>query len=695
MARKTSIDRYRNIGIIAHVDAGKTTVTERILFYTGISHKLGEVHKGTAIMDWMAQEQARGITITSAATTCFWRGLQNQYDEHRINIIDTPGHVDFTVEVERSLRILDGALVVFCGVAGVEPQSETVWRQANKHQVPRIIFVNKMDRVGADYFKTLAQIRDRLATTPVAIQIPIGSEEHYEGVIDLVEMRALYWTAEGAKVEVRDIPDALRAQADTYRELMLEAAAEANDALLERYLAEGQLTADEIRLGLRQRTLANEIVPATCGAAFRNKGIQSVLDAVIDYLPAPPHVRSITGLSQSGESITCEPSDEAPFAALAFKVATDAFAGSLTFMRVYSGCLRTGETVFNVTRSKPERIGRILQMHANKREEINQLYAGDIAAVAGMKDVATGDTLCDKARPVLLEKIDFPAPVMSVVAELKSAADQGKMADALLRLLKEDPSLQSSVDDESGRIVLSGMGELHLEVIVERIQSEFGVQVKVGRPQVAYRETITTSVTQNIVFEPQVAEQKQYAKISVSLSPYSHEQGHFHFISEIDENVLPAGFITAVRQGLTEQMQNGVLLGFPLVGIEAKLQDASWHQSDSSATAFRIAGAMAMREGATQSKPILLEPIMAVEIVTPENHMGGVISDLNKRRGLVVDVTDVQSGKCICAEAPLSEMFGYATNLRSATQGRATYTMTPLKYAQAPAHIKQSLMQQI
>lgn len=693
MARKTSIDRYRNIGIVAHVDAGKTTVTERILFYTGISHKMGEVHQGTAIMDWMSQEQARGITITSAATTCFWRGTRNQHDEHRINIIDTPGHVDFTVEVERSLRVLDGALVVFCGVAGVEPQSETVWRQANKHQVPRILFVNKMDRVGADYFGALAQIKERLDAVPVAIQIPIGSEDHYEGVVDLIEMRARYWVAEGDKIDSRDIPEALRDQADTYRDIMLEAAAEADDALLEHYLTEGNLAADEIRAGLRQRTLANEIVPATCGSAFRNKGIQPLLDAVIDYLPSPIQVGPVTGHSATGETITCEPSDEAPLVALAFKVATDAFAGILTFMRIYSGSLRVGDAVFNATRSKRERVTRILQMHANKREEVEQLYAGDIAAVVGMKEAITGDTLCDKQHLVLLEPIEFPVPVMSVVAELKSISDQDRLTGALAKLLKEDPSLQSALDEESGRILLSGMGELHLEIIVDRIQSEFGVPVNVARPQVAYRETISDSVEQEAFFEKQVAEQRQYAKIRVALSPHPMEKGRFEFVSDTD--ALPDEFVTAARRGLDDQMNNGVLFGYPLIGIKASLQAGDWHPSDSSEAAFRMAGAMAMREGAAKARPVLLEPVMSVEVITPEAHLGDAISDINQRRGLVISVDDAPSGKCIQAEVPLGELFGYATHLRSATQGRATYSMTPLKYAEAPASVRRALARKI
>ena len=683
VAKKTPINQFRNIGIIAHVDAGKTTLTERILYYTGISHKLGEVHQGTAIMDWMAQEQDRGITITSAATTCYWSGTNQDRPEHRVNMIDTPGHVDFTIEVERSLRVLDGALVVFCGVSGVEPQSEKVWRQANKYQIPRLIFVNKMDRAGADFFEVLTQIREQLAAHPVALSLPIGIEEGFCGIVDLIEMRALYWDGDGTTVKVGEIPEALRDEAATARETLLETAAEAEDALLETYLNEGDLAPAAIRAGIRARTLSGEIVPALCGSAFRNKGIQRLLDAVLDFLPAPTDIEAVTGQDNKGKAVSREASDEAPFSALAFKVANDPFAGSLTFVRLYSGVLNAGDVVWNASKGHRERIGRMLRMHANKREEINTLSAGEIGALAALKQVTTGDTLCSQHHQIILEKIDFPEPVISVLLELKSTTDQDKFEQALDNLGKEDPSFQIAIDEESGQTLIFGMGELHLEIILDRLQSEFGVAVNVGMPQVAYRETIRETVRREVIFEPEIGDQKQYAKITVELSPLPFEQGTFEFEDALPEETIPARFIPFVKEGLMLQMHSGVRFGYPLIGIRARLVDAAARDSDSSETAFRIAGIMAMREAARAAAPFLLEPIMAVEIITPESYLGGIISDLSQRRAIVSGVEDVIAGKQIQAEAPLGEMFGYATQLRSLTQGRASHSMAPKKYAEA------------
>lgn len=694
MARKTPIDRYRNIGIVAHVDAGKTTVTERILFYTGISHKMGEVHDGTAIMDWMAQEQERGITITSAATTCFWRGMEQQHAEHRINIIDTPGHVDFTVEVERSLRVLDSAVVVFCGVAGVEPQSETVWRQADKYQVPRIAFVNKMDRIGADYYSVLNKIRERLAATPVAIQIPIGAEENYQGVIDLVQMRALYWSKQdqGVAPNYGEIPAHLAAEARSLREAMVEAAAMGSEELMDSYLQHGDLDVDSLKRGLRLRTLANEIVPTLCGSALRNKGIQNILDAIVDYLPAPTDVREITGVLENGSKGERESSDQSPFSALAFKVATDSFVGALTFIRVYSGALRCGNAVFNPGKGRKERIGRMLQMHANKREDINEVYAGDIAAIVGMKDVTTGDTLCDERHQITLERMEFPTPVITVAVEPRSATDLAKMTDALTRLAREDPSFRVASDKESKQTIISGMGELHLDIIVDRIKREFGVNARIGKPQVAYRETIRKTARQESRFIHQAGGRGQYAHVVVVLEPQPFDEGDFTFINNITKGAIPQAFIPSVEQGLREQMSNGALAGYPLFGLKATLHDGSFHETDSNELAFRIAGTMAMREGVLKAGPVLLEPIMKIEVVTPKSYLGDVVGDLNRRRGLVIDVGDTLAGKDIRAEVPLAEMFGYATSLRSATQGRAIYTMEPLKYAEVPGNISAALL---
>ncbi len=688
MARNTPITRYRNIGIVAHVDAGKTTTTERVLFYTGLSHKIGEVHDGAATMDWMEQEQERGITITSAATTCFWRGMNQQYDEHRINIIDTPGHVDFTIEVERSLRVLDGAVVVFCGTAGVEPQSETVWRQANKYEVPRMVFVNKMDRQGADFLRVVDQIQDRLGSTPVPIQLAVGAEENFRGVVDLIKMKALIWNEadQGLTYEEEDIPDDLTEAAEEWREHMVEAAAEANEELMEKYLEDGELTADEIRQGIRIRTLANEIVPALCGSAFKNKGVQAMLDAVIDYLPAPTEVKAIEG-TLSDESVdTREADDDAPFAALAFKIATDPFVGTLTFFRVYSGVLQTGDQVFNPVKSRKERIGRMVQMHSNHRNEIKEVRAGDIAAAIGLKDVTTGETLCAINKPITLERMEFPEPVISVAVEPRSVADQEKMGVALGKLAQEDPSFRVETDEETGQTIISGMGELHLEVLVDRMKREFSVEANIGKPQVAYRETIRGQVEQEAKFVRQTGGRGQYGHVWVRLEPCKDEEGAFayEFVDEIVGGVIPREYIPAVNKGIQEQMQNGVVAGYPLIGVKATLYDGSFHDVDSSEMAFKIAGSMALREGALNAKPVLLEPIMSVEVVTPEEYMGDVVGDLNRRRGLISGMDENPSGKVIRADVPLSEMFGYSTDLRSSTQGRATYTMEFSDYAEVP-----------
>ncbi len=692
MARSTPISRYRNIGIVAHVDAGKTTTTERVLFYTGLSHKIGEVHDGAAIMDWMEQEQERGITITSAATTCFWSGMDQQYEQHRVNIIDTPGHVDFTIEVERSLRVLDGAVVVFCGTAGVEPQSETVWRQANRYEVPRIVFVNKMDRAGANFPRVVEQIKERLGSTPVPIQLAIGEEENFRGLVDLVRMKAIYWNDEdqGLTYTVEDIPAELAADAERMREDLVECAAEANEELMEKYLDDAELSVDEIRTGLRIRTLANEIVPALCGSAFKNKGVQAMLDAVIDYLPAPTEVKAIEGVLDDGETRQARRSDDAePFSALAFKVATDQFVGTLTFFRVYSGVLNSGDQVYNANRERRERIGRMVQMHSSSRAEIKEVRAGDIAAAIGLKGTTTGDTLCDSGQRITLERMDFPDPVISVAVEPKSVADQEKMSGALGKLAQEDPSFAVETDDESGQTIISGMGELHLDILVERMRREFGVEANIGKPQVAYRETIRASIDQEAKYIRQTGGRGQYGHVWVKLEPtYGEEDApNFEFVDEIVGGAVPREYIPAVAKGLAEQMDNGVLAGYPLINIRAILHDGSFHEVDSSEMAFKIAGAQAMREGTLRANPVLLEPIMAVEVVTPEDHMGDVVGDLSRRRGLIDGMDENPAGKIVRASVPLAEMFGYATDLRSATQGRATFTMEFARYAEVPDNI--------
>ena len=692
MARSTPIARYRNIGIVAHVDAGKTTTTERVLFYTGLSHKIGEVHDGAAVMDWMEQEQERGITITSAATTCFWRGMNAQYDQHRINIIDTPGHVDFTIEVERSLRVLDGAVVVFCGTSGVEPQSETVWRQANRYQVPRIVFVNKMDRAGADFLRVVEQIKDRLGSKPVPVQLAVGAEENFRGLIDLVRMKAIYWNEEdqGLTYELEDIPDDLRADAEHWREELVESAAEANEELMEKYLEGGELDEDDIRQGIRIRTLASEIVPALCGSAFKNKGVQAMLDAVIDFLPAPPEVKAIEGLLEDGETRAARNSDDdEPFSALAFKIATDPYVGTLTFFRVYSGVLNSGDQVYNATRERRERIGRMVQMHSNSRNEIKEVRAGDIAAAIGLKDTTTGDTICDTDNRITLERMDFPDPVISVAVEPKSVADQEKMATALGKLAQEDPSFSVATDEESGQTIISGMGELHLDILVERMRREFSVEANIGKPQVAYRETIRKSVDQEAKYIRQTGGRGQYGHIWVLLeSTYGEEDApNFEFVDKVVGGVVPREYIPAVAKGLEEQMDNGVLAGYPLINVRATLHDGSFHEVDSSEMAFKIAGSMAMREGALRANPVLLEPVMGVEVVTPEDYMGDVVGDLNRRRGIIDGMDENPAGKIVRASVPLAEMFGYSTDLRSKTQGRATFTMEFSRYAEVPDNI--------
>ncbi len=695
MARTTPIKRYRNIGIMAHIDAGKTTTTERILYYTGISHKIGEVHDGAATMDWMEQEQERGITITAAATTCFWSGMEQQYDEHRINIIDTPGHVDFTIEVERSLRVLDGACAVFCAVGGVEPQSETVWRQANKYKVPRLVFVNKMDRVGADFLRVVQQIEDRLGATPIAMQVAIGEEESFAGVVDLVRMKAIHWSEEGMGVSFTEseIPDDLKALCGERREIMLESAAEATEELMETYLETGDLSAEEIRQGIRLRTLANEIVPAFCGSAFKNKGVQSMLDAIIDYMPSPIEVPAITGhLDDKDESLAERRSDDnEPFAALGFKIATDPFVGNLTFFRVYSGVLKTGDTVFNPLKGKKERVGRLVQMHANSREEINEVCAGDIAAAIGLKSVTTGDTLCDPKAVILLERMDFPEPVISVAVEPKTKADQEKMAVALAKLAHEDPSFRVHTDEDSGQTIISGMGELHLEIIVDRMQREFSVNANIGNPQVAYREAISKTVEHETKFVRQSGGKGQYAHIYLRIEPRQPGEG-YEFVNEISGGVVPKEFIPAVDKGVSDQMQSGILAGYPVEDVRVTLYDGSFHEVDSSEMAFKIAGAMCFREGALEAAPVILEPLMKVEVVSPEDYMGDVMGDLNRRRGIVSGMEDTVAGKNISAEVPLSEMFGYATALRSATQGRATYSMLFSRYAEAPRSVAEAVI---
>jgi len=688
MARKTPLSRYRNIGIVAHVDAGKTTTTERVLFYTGLSHKIGEVHDGAATMDWMEQEQERGITITSAATTCFWSGMNQQFDEHRINIIDTPGHVDFTIEVERSLRVLDGAVVVFCGTSGVEPQSETVWRQANRYEVPRMVFVNKMDRAGADFLRVVTQIKDRLGANPVPIQLSIGAEEKFKGVVDLLRMKAIYWNEEdqGLTYDLGDIPEEMLADAEHWREQMVESAAEANEELMDKYLEGGELTEDEIKKGLRIRTLNNEIVLALCGSAFKNKGVQAMLDAVVEYLPAPPEVKPIEGILDDGETHETRPADDdAPFAALAFKIATDPFVGTLTFFRVYSGVLSSGDQVYNPVKSKRERVGRMVQMHSNDRNEIKEVRAGDIAAAIGLKDVTTGDTLCAQDSIITLERMEFPDPVISVAVEPKSVADQEKMGVALGKLAQEDPSFRVETDEESGQTIISGMGELHLDIIVDRMKREFSVEANIGKPQVAYRETIRATVEQEGKFVRQSGGRGQYGHVWIKLEP--SEEENFEFVDQIVGGVVPREYIPAVGKGIAEQMQNGVLAGYPLINVRATLYDGSFHEVDSSEMAFKIAGSMALKEGALNARPVLLEPVMKVEVVVPEEYMGDVVGDLNRRRGMIAGMDENPAGKIVRADVPLAEMFGYSTSLRSATQGRATYTMEFEKYAEVPDSI--------
>ncbi|NBB91900.1 MAG: elongation factor G [Gammaproteobacteria bacterium] len=693
MSRKVSIERYRNIGIMAHIDAGKTTTTERILFYTGISHKLGEVHDGNAVMDWMEQEQERGITITSAATTCFWQGMDKDWPEYRINIIDTPGHVDFTIEVERSLRVLDGAVAVFCAVGGVEPQSETVWRQASKYEVPRMAFVNKMDRTGADFSRVVEQIKKRLGGRPVPIQLPIGAEEDFEGVIDLVKMRAIYWDVEnmGTTYEARDIPEELMAEARAAHEQLVESAAEASEEMMEKYLENGELTAEEIIEGLRQQTLANEVVPVLCGTAFKNKGVQALLDAVVQYMPSPTEVKDIRGLNEKEEEERRPSSDEAPFSALAFKIATDPYVGSLTFFRVYSGVVKAGDTVFNPVKGKKERIGRLLQMHSNSREEIKEVRAGDIAAAVGLKDVTTGDTLCDPSDVITLERMEFPDPVIAVAVEPKSKADQEKMGIALGKLAQEDPSFRVRTDEESGQTIISGMGELHLDIIVDRLKREFKVEANVGKPQVAYRETIRQEVEAEGKFVRQSGGRGQYGHVKIRLEP-NGEGGGYEFIDKIVGGVVPKDYISSVGKGIEEAMQSGVLAGYPMVDIKATLFDGSYHEVDSSEMAFKIAGSMAFKDGAQKAKPVILEPVMKVEVVTPEDYMGDVMGDLNRRRGMVQGMEDAPAGKIIRANVPLAEMFGYATDLRSMSQGRATYVMEFLQYEEAPNSVADQIM---
>ncbi len=695
MARTTQIDRYRNVGIMAHIDAGKTTTTERILFYTGVSHKIGEVHDGAAVMDWMEQEQERGITITSAATTCFWKGMDQQFDQHRINIIDTPGHVDFTIEVERSLRVLDGACAVFCAVGGVEPQSETVWRQANKYHVPRMAFVNKMDRAGADFLRVVGQMKDRLGASPVPLQLPIGAEDHFQGVVDLIRQKAIFWNESdmGTTYEERDIPADMVDACSEWREHMIEAAAEATEALMEKYLDSGELTEDEIRQGLRARTLDNEIVPALCGSAFKNKGVQAMLDAIIYYMPSPVDVPAISGhLDDADETVaTRESSDDAPFAALAFKIATDPFVGNLTFFRVYSGVLKSGDSVFNPVKGKKERIGRILQMHSNSREEIKAVCAGDIAAAVGLKDVTTGDTLCDPENVITLERMEFPEPVISVAVEPRTKADQEKMGIALQKLAKEDPSFRVRTDEESGQTIISGMGELHLDIIVDRMKREFNVEANVGAPQVAYRETIRKPVEQEGKFVRQSGGRGQYGHVWLRIEPREPGDG-YEFENAIVGGVVPREYIPAVDKGVQEQMENGVIGGYPVVDVKVTLYDGSYHDVDSSEMAFKIAGSMGFRAGAMKASPVLLEPIMKVEVVTPEDYLGDVMGDLNRRRGITHGMEDGAAGKIIRADVPLAEMFGYATDLRSATQGRATYSMEFGKYAEAPANIADAVI---
>jgi elongation factor G len=696
MARKTPIDRYRNIGIVAHVDAGKTTTTERVLFYTGRSHKIGEVHDGAATMDWMEQEQERGITITSAATTCFWKGMSQQFEDHRINIIDTPGHVDFTIEVERSLRVLDGAVVVLCGTSGVQPQTETVWRQANKYGVPRMVFVNKMDRAGADFLMVVEQLKERLGANAVPVQLAIGAEDEFKGVIDLVRMKAIMWNEEdhGMTYELEDIPADMQDQADEFRELLVEAAAEADDDMMEKYLEEGDLSVEDIKVGLRKRTLANEIVLVHAGSAFKNKGVQAVLDSVIEYMPSPIEVKAIEGTLDDGKGTlaTRDASDEAPFAALAFKIATDPFVGTLTFMRVYSGVLNSGDHVFNSVKEKRERVGRMVQMHANDREEIKEVRAGDIAAAIGLKDVTTGDTLCAVDNKIVLERMEFPEPVISVAVEPRSVPDQEKMGVALGKLAQEDPSFRVRTDEETGQTIIAGMGELHLDIIVDRMRREFGVEANIGKPRVAYREKIRATVDGNHKFVRQSGGRGQYGHVVIEFSP-SDEEG-LEFINEIVGGSIPREYFPAIQKGIEEQMKNGVIAGYPLLGLKARLYDGSFHDVDSNEMAFKIAASQCLKKFAQLADPCLLEPMMKVEVVTPEENMGDVMGDLSRRRGIVQGMDDSSAGKIINAQVPLGEMFGYATDLRSATQGRASYSMEFECYSEAPQNIAEAVTNQ-
>ena len=695
MARSTPIERYRNIGIMAHIDAGKTTTTERVLYYTGVSHKIGEVHDGAATMDWMEQEQERGITITSAATTCFWSGMAQQFDQHRINIIDTPGHVDFTIEVERSLRVLDGAVFVLCAVGGVEPQSETVWRQANKYRVPRMAFVNKMDRMGADFFRVAQQLEDRLGATAVPVMLPIGSEESFAGVIDLVKMKAVYWEEEnmGMRFEYREIPDDLQDVSEEYRERMVEAAAEANDELMDAYLESGELSEDQIIEGLRQRTLKLEIVPMCVGSAFKNKGVQAMLDKVVELLPAPTEVPAIRGVLDDGESEAERHStDDEPFAALAFKIATDPYVGTLTFIRVYSGVLKSGDSVYNPIKGQKERIGRLLQMHSNSREEIKEVRAGDICAAVGLKDVTTGETLCDVANKITLERMEFPEPVISVAVEPKTKADQEKMGVALGKLAQEDPSFRVNTDAETGQTIISGMGELHLDIIVDRMKREFSVDANVGKPQVAYRETIRSSVKSEGKFVRQSGGKGQYGHVWLKVEPLTNSEETFEFVNEVVGGVVPKDFIPAVEKGVEQAMEGGVLAGYPLMNVKVTLFDGSYHDVDSNEQAFRIAGSMALRQGCLDAQPALLEPLMKVEVLTPEENMGDVIGDLNSRRGVISGMEDGPAGKVVKAQVPLAEMFGYATDLRGATQGRASYSMEFEKYQEVPTAVADAII---
>jgi elongation factor G len=697
VARKTPIGRYRNIGIVAHVDAGKTTTTERVLFYTGLSHKIGEVHDGAATMDWMEQEQERGITITSAATTCFWKGMDAQFEAHRINIIDTPGHVDFTIEVERSLRVLDGAVVVLCGSSGVQPQTETVWRQANKYEVPRMVFVNKMDRAGADFHMVVSQLKERLGAVAVPLQMTIGAEEGFKGVVDLVKNKAIFWSEDdqGMTFEYADVPEEMVDQVDEMREFMMEAAAEANDELMEKYLEEGELTEEEIKVGIRARTLANEIVPVLGGSAFKNKGVQAMLDAVIEYMPSPTEVKAIEGtlLDRDQTVETREANDEAPFAALAFKIATDPFVGTLTFFRVYSGRLQSGTGVYNSVKEKKERVGRMVQMHANSREEIKEVLAGDIAAAVGLKDVTTGDTLCDIDRPIVLERMEFPEPVISVAVEPRSKPDQEKMGVALGKLAQEDPSFRVKTDEETGQTIISGMGELHLDILVDRMRREFSVEANIGKPQVAYREAIRNTSEIEGKFVRQSGGRGQYGHVWIRFEPGEDENAEgLEFVNEIVGGIVPREYIPAVQKGVEEQMKNGVLAGYPLLGLKATLYDGSFHDVDSNEMAFKIAGSLATKKLAQEGGAVLLEPIMAVEVVTPEVNMGDVVGDLNRRRGIIGGMEESAAGKVVTADVPLAEMFGYATDLRSATQGRATYTMEFCKYSEAPKNVADGII---